>query len=44
VQNGLALCRIEVGEEVFVGRDAHASMLAAVSTEVTMAGLVQLAG
>ncbi len=31
VQNGLALGRIEVGEEVFVGRDAHASMLAAVS-------------
>ena len=29
VQDGLALGRIEVGEEVFVGRDAHASMLAA---------------
>ena len=37
VQNGLALRRIEVGKKVFVGRDAHASMLAAVSARVTVA-------
>lgn len=42
VQNGLALCRIEVGQEIFMGRDAHASMLAALSEWVAVASTVVL--